>query len=111
MKKYLVLYKAPIAEMDKMMQNSTPEQMKAGMDEWVRWARKHPEIVDIGAPLGKNKRVRQSGASDERNDIGGYSFVEAESREAAAKIFQDSPHFQLPGAYIEVMECVQMLGM
>ena len=102
---------APVAEMDKMMKESTPEEQKAGMEEWMNWARSHKEIVDIGMPLGKNKRVQKDGIADERNDIGGYSFVEAESQEAAANIFKDSPHFQLPGAYIEVMECVQMPGM
>lgn len=108
MKKFLVLYMAPLAEMEKMMQNSTPEQMKEGMDEWTAWVDQHSEIVDIGAMLGKNKRVRSDGVSDERNDIGGYSFVEAESQEAAAEIFKDSPHFQVPGAYVEIMECVKI---
>src|SRR3989344_7714640 len=108
MKKYLVLYMAPIEVMDKMMKESSPEDMKKGMDEWMEWAKKHPEIADIGAPLGKNKRVTKEGISDVRNDVGGYSFVEAESQEAAAKVFAGSPHFELPGAYIEVLECVKM---
>ena len=111
MKKFMALYMAPIAEMDKMMKESTPEQRKAGMKEWMDWAKAHKEIVDIGMPLGKNKRVKKGGVEDARNDIGGYSYVEAESQDAAAKVFVDSPHFQIPGAYIEVMECVAMPGM
>jgi hypothetical protein len=32
-----------------------------------------------------------------------YSFVEAESLEAAADMFKDHPHFGIPGSWIEVM--------
>jgi hypothetical protein len=108
MKTFLVLYMAPVAEMDKMMKDSTPEDMKAGMEEWRQWLKNHPEITDEGGGLGKNKRVTKDGITDARNDVGAYSFVEAESADAAAAVFKDSPHFQLPGAYIEVMECVKM---
>jgi hypothetical protein len=33
-----------------------------------------------------------------------YSIVEAESHDAAAKLFSDNPHLQIPQAFIEVME-------
>ena len=45
---------------------------------------------------------------DTRNDIGGYSIVQADSQEAAAKIFADSPHLSMPGASAEVMEIMAM---
>jgi hypothetical protein len=32
-----------------------------------------------------------------------YSFIEAESHEAAADMFKEHPHFGIPGAWIEVM--------
>lgn len=111
MKKFIVLYMMPAAAMEEMMKNSTPEEQKAEMAEWVEWAKSHKEIVDLGAPLGRNKRVSSKGVSDERNDVGGYSFIEAESQDAAAALFADSPHLKMPGAYVEVMECMQMPGM
>ena len=39
MKKFLVLYRAPIASFDQMMK-ATPEEAKAGMDAWMAWANK-----------------------------------------------------------------------
>ena len=108
MKKFIAIYMAPTAAMEEMMKSSTPEQRKAGMQEWTDWSKSHKEIVDLGAPFGKNMRVRKEGITPERNEMAGYSFVEAESQEAAAKLLQGSPHFQIPGAYIEIMECVQM---
>jgi hypothetical protein len=113
MKKFLVLYMANGAEFEKMMKNSTPEQQKRGMDAWMKWMDDHKaSLVDGGAPLGKTKRVDSKGASDTKNDIGGYSIVQAESADAAAKIFdKDQPHLQMPGAWIEIVEIMQMPGM
>lgn len=111
MKKFIALYMAPIEEFDKIMK-STPEEMKKGMDDWNKWADSHKEnIADLGAPLGKNKRVTKDGVSSTRNEIGGFSIIQAESHEVAADIFKDSPHLTIPGAYIDVLEWVQMPGM
>ena len=85
MKKFLVLYMAPIAEFEKAMKNATPEQMKSGMDGWMTWMNANKaSLVDGGAPLGKTKRVDAKGATDAKNDVGGYSIVQADTHEAAA---------------------------
>jgi hypothetical protein len=39
-----------------------------------------------------------------------YSFIEAQSHEAAAKAFEDHPHLQIPQSSIEVMEARSMTG-
>ena len=113
MKKFLVLYMANAAAMADMMKNSTPEQQKKGMDMWRKWMTDNKTaLVDGGAPVGKTKRVDAKGASDMKNEIGGYSIVQAESADAATKIFsKDMPHLQMPGAWIEVSEIMQMPGM
>jgi len=108
MKKFLVLYMAPSEEMAKLMQESSPEAMKKSMDEWKEWAKSHREIVDLGGPVGKNLRVKRDAVSKIGNDVGGYSLVEAESQEAAAEVIKGSPHFGLPGFYVDVMEVVEM---
>jgi hypothetical protein len=62
--------------------------------------------------LGKTKRVDQAGASNSKNEIGGYSIVQAESHDAAAKIFgKDHPHLHMPGAWIEIVEIMPLPGM
>jgi hypothetical protein len=94
------------AKFEKMMKNSTPEQQKKGMDAWMKWMNANKtSIVDGGSPLGKTKRVDSNGASKIKNEIGGYSVVQAESHDAATKIFgKDHPHLQMPGAWIEIVE-------
>ena len=112
MTKFLVLYKADKAAFEKMMKASTPEQQKKSMDGWMKWMGAHKAaMVDGGAPLGKTKRVDQKGATDSKNDIGGYSVIQADSAAAATKIFgKDHPHLQMPGAWIEVVELMPMPG-
>jgi hypothetical protein len=113
MKQFMVLYMASGAGFEKMMRTSTPEQRKKGMDAWMKWMNANKtSIVEGGAPLGKTKRVDSNGASNTKNDIGGYSVVQAESHDAAAKIFdKEHPHLQIPGAWIEIVEIMPVPGM
>jgi hypothetical protein len=111
MKKFLVLYKAPASGFQQMM-SATPEQQKAGMDAWMAWGKKAAAaIVDMGAPLGKGQTVTEAGATDTPNDLGGYSILQAESKEALAETLKGHPHFMMPGGFIEVVEVMPMPGM
>jgi hypothetical protein len=111
MKKFLVLYKASAAAFEQMMK-ATPEQQKAGMEVWMAWGQKAaPSIVDMGAPLGKAMRVTPKGASPVSNDLGGYSILQGESKEAVAESLKGHPHFMMGDASIEVVELMPMPGM
>jgi hypothetical protein len=47
-----------------------------------------------------------------RHAIGGYSIIQAESADAASKMFgKDQPHLQMPGSWIEITEILEMPGM
>ena len=110
MKKFMVLYMASGPGFEKMMKNSTPEQQKKGMEAWMKWMNANKtSLVEGGAPLGKTKRVDSRGASDTKNEVCGYSVVQAESHDAATKIFgKDHPHLQMPGAWIEIMDIMPL---
>ena len=110
MKKFLVLYKAPTSAFEQMMK-STPEQQKAGMDAWMAWGKKaQSSIVDMGAPLGKSMRVTKGGSAPSTNDLGGYSILQAESKEALAATLKDHPHFMMPEGTIEIVEVMPVPG-
>jgi hypothetical protein len=70
---------------------------------WGRWMADHAKMILTTEAGGKTKRITAGGVSDAKNDIILYSFVEAESHEAAAKAFEDHPHLQIPQSSIEVM--------
>jgi hypothetical protein len=80
----------------------------AGFAAWGEWVAKHKgSIVEGGSPLGRTKKVSMSGVSDIRNNLAAFTVVRAESHEAAAKLFENHPHFTLfPGEGVEVMECL-----
>ena len=108
MNKFLVTYLAPAAVIDDW-KKTEPEKRKAAEEkmqaEWKQWMSDHGKMIaDRGAGVGKTKRVTAEGTSNVRNDIMLYSIVEAESHEAAAKMFEGHPHLQIPRASIEVME-------
>jgi hypothetical protein len=109
MEKFFALYLTPVGEMEKMMANAKPADMQKGMAEWQKWMDSLGEsMVEMGAPLGKTKRVTADGVSDVKNEVGGYSIVQAASHEAAADLMKGSPHFHIPGAYIDVLKIVEM---
>ena len=116
MTRYFALFQIPQAVVDEWKKNTKPDDMKAStvmiMREWEKWMKAHERnLVDKGAPLGKTKRVTAGKISDIRNDLNYYSIVEAESLEAAAKMFTDNPHLQIPQSSIEVMEIPSMPSM
>jgi hemolysin-activating ACP:hemolysin acyltransferase len=103
---------SPSAFDNYMKRFPSEEQRKAndrkGMEAWKKWVEGHSgAIVDMGAPLGRTKRVTKDGIADVRNNLGAYTVVQAESQEDAAKLFRDHPHFTIfPGDGVEIMECL-----
>ena len=110
MKKFLVLYRAPTSAFEQM-RKATPEQQKAGMDAWMAWGKKAAaSIVDMGAPLGKSLRVTKGGAAAATNDLGGFSILQGESKEAVADTLKGHPHFMMQDGSIEIIEFMPMPG-
>lgn len=117
MKKFLAIYIGTASALEKAGWKAMDEQTrrareKAGMDAWMQWgARYGASIVDGGGPLGKTKRASRQGISDTTNTMTGYVIVQAESHEAAAKMFENHPHFAVfPGDSVEIMECLPVPG-
>src|SRR5918995_5813175 len=83
MAKYLVIYQSTVPAASQMA-NVTPDQAKAGMDAWMRWAGNAAgAVVDLGSPLGNATRVESSGGTAPGNSqIAGFSVLQAESKDA-----------------------------
>ena len=108
--KFVALYTGSTAarsQWDELDGATRKEREQAGMKAWHEWAVKHARsIVDQGSPLGRTKRVGTDGITDIQNAIAAYVIVEAESHEAAAKMFEGHPHFSIfPGDSVEIMPC------
>jgi hypothetical protein len=83
-----------------------------GIAAWKGWMEKHqPIVVGGGGPLGKTKRVSPQGIADISNQLSGYVVVRAASHEAAAKLFENHPHFtDFPGESVEIMPVLPIPG-
>jgi hypothetical protein len=115
MKRFLAIYIGTEAALeragwDKLDARTREAREAAGVKAWMDWGVKHgAAIVDIGTPLGKTKRASPEGIADARNGITGYVIVQAESHEAAARLFASHPHFTMfPGDSVEIMECLPL---
>jgi hypothetical protein len=115
MKKFLAIYIGTMEAFEKKGWNKLdPRKRKeleqSGMQAWMAWGTVNAAaIVDQGSPLGKTKRASKQGIEDIKNNMTGYVIIEAESHAAAAKLFENHPHFAIfPGDSVEIMECLPM---
>ncbi|KQZ01338.1 hypothetical protein ASD45_11115 [Pseudolabrys sp. Root1462] len=79
----------------------------AGLPQWVAWEEANAASFRDRGMVGKTKRVSKDGIGDAQNDICGYIVVEAESIDAAARLFEQHPHFTIfPGDAVDIMPFV-----
>ena len=97
--------------------NALPEaerrsREQQGMAAWKAWVEQHQaSIVAMGGPLGKTKKVDADGIADTSNEMGAFTVVRAASQEAAAKMFDQHPHFAIfPGERVEIMPILPIPG-
>ena len=78
---------------------------REGIAAWKAWAEKHNAVVSVvGGPLGKTKKVTGRGVEDVSNEMAAFMVVRADSHAAAAKLFENHPHFSIfPGESVEIM--------
>lgn len=117
MKRFLAIYIGTEAALERARWKSLDEEKRkarqaSGVNAWMEWGTVNSEaIIDQGSPLGKTKRASAQGISNIRNSMTGYVIIQAESHEAAAKLFENHPHFAiLPGDSVEIMECLPLPG-
>jgi hypothetical protein len=117
MKKFLAIYIGTslaheASGWDKMDEAKRQAVIASGMQAWGEWMRVHAaKVVEQGGPLGKTKRTSPEGVSDIKNSMTGYVIVQADSHEAAARMFEKHPHFTIfPGDSVEIMECLPIPG-
>ena len=110
MPKFVVMYHAP--EAWEQRSGATPEDMAAGMKQWMAWAERCGDaLVDFGTPLAGGQRLSKSGASPSERGAVGYSTLQAENMDAAQALLEGHPHLEwAPGHEIEVHESMPPPG-
>jgi hypothetical protein len=93
------------AAWDALSETERNAKEQLGRAAWGTWMQKHQAIVAaVGGPLGKTKKASPGGIEDTTNSMAAFVIVEAESHEAAARLFEGHPHFSIfPGDAVEIM--------
>jgi hypothetical protein len=111
--KYLILYRSSVPASEQMA-GSSPEEAQAGMQLWMDWAgRVGGGMADMGSPLQSVAAIDSTGSTAATGSpfIGGFSVLEADSVDAVKNLLDNHPHFEEPGASIEVLEYLAPPGM
>jgi hypothetical protein len=115
MKRFLAIYIGTgdgFEKWQKLDEATRKAREVSGIAAWKDWMASNSRVVvDQGGPLGKTKRTSPDGVADTRNNMTGYVIIQAETHEAAAKLFEKHPHFTIfPGDSVEIMECLPIPG-
>ena len=117
MKKFLAVFTGSTAAQersgwDAMSDADRAARQQAGIAAWGAWmAKNKTSVVEGGAPLGTTKRTGLNGVTDIKNNLTAFLIVQAETHQAAAKLFEGHPHFTIfPGEAVEIMECLPIPG-
>jgi len=94
-----------MAAWNALSESELQKKAQEGIAAWKAWVEQHEQaLVTMGGPLGKTKKISASGIENISNAMGAFTLVRAESHEAAAKLFENHPHFtHFPGESVEVM--------
>jgi hypothetical protein len=112
MKKFMVMYHAPIDALQQTA-GASKEEMEEGMKAWMVWAEKcGDKLVDLGTPLANGmKLLYQKDSQDSERQVCGYSILQAESMEEATELLDGHPHLGWnPACEIEIHESMALPG-
>ena len=114
MKKFLILYNAPVDAMTQAA-GASPKQQAKGMEAWMQWAKKAgAHLVEMGSPLTNARQLSSEGKiTSVKNQIVGYSILEAENMDGAIALLNGHPHVSgwSVDATIEIEESMALPGM
>jgi len=114
MKKFLILYKAPVDAMAQTA-SASPEEQARGMEAWMKWAKKTgANLKEMGSPLTNARQLSSDGRiTHAQNQIVGYSILEADNMDAAIGLLNGHPHVSgwSADASIEIHESMALPGM
>lgn len=107
--KFLVIYHMSEAAVAKHKAMS-PEDTKTMVAPWMAWKDRCGDgLVDMGAGVGRQHVVSNSGSVEKSDDVGGYSFLQAENLDGAKALLANHPMlFDNDGSTISLYEVKSM---
>ncbi|MGW4121628.1 hypothetical protein [Nocardia sp. NPDC004711] len=92
MKRYIVLYLAPLSVAERFAQ-ATPAEAVKGMQLWADWSNRiGAGLVDAGKPLGNARRITPTGTTETDSGVIGMSILQATCMDEALEMVGDHHH-------------------
>lgn len=92
MKRYIVLYLAPLSVAERFAQ-ATPAEAAKGMQLWADWStRIGTGLLDPGKPLGNARRITPTGTTETDSGVIGMSILQATCMDEALVMVEDHHH-------------------
>lgn len=110
MPRFLILFKSTAKARD-LMANSSPEDIKASMDEWIQWKDDLDAAIGFewGMPLQAVGEVMANSIGESTSTVSGYAIMEGD-KEAVLEVLKTHPQQKRADASIDVMEMLPMEG-
>ncbi|MBZ9874326.1 hypothetical protein LB542_26160 [Mesorhizobium sp. BR1-1-9] len=111
MPRFLAVYTMKPEDLARFRSLPKPEQDaidSVGLQQWTDWEERNAaSFPDRGGMVGRTTRVTKDGIADAVNPFCGYIVVEADTIDAAARLFESHPHFTVfPGDGVDIMPFV-----
>lgn len=111
MPRFLAVYTMKPEDLARFRSLPKPEQDAidaVGLKQWTDWEERNAaSFPDRGGMVGRTTRVTKDGIADAVNPFCGYIVVEADTIDAAARLFESHPHFTVfPGDGVDIMPFV-----
>ncbi|MBZ9701836.1 MULTISPECIES: hypothetical protein [unclassified Mesorhizobium] len=111
MPRFLAVYTMKPEDLARFRSLPKPEQDaidSVGLQQWTDWEERNAaSFPDRGGMVGRTTRVTKDGVADAVNPFCGYIVVEADTIDAAARLFESHPHFTVfPGDGVDIMPFV-----
>jgi hypothetical protein len=108
MPRFLAVYTMKPEDLARFRSLPKPEQNAidaVGLKQWTDWEERNAAFFpDRGGMVGRTTRVTKDGIADAVNPFCGYIVVEADTIDAAARLFENHPHFTVfPGDSVDIM--------
>ncbi|MFC3325207.1 hypothetical protein [Mesorhizobium cantuariense] len=108
MPRFLAVYTMKPEDLTRFRSLPKPEQNAIdaiGLRQWADWEERQAAfLADRGGMVGKTTRVTRDGITDGVNPFCGYIVVEADTIDAAARQFENHPHFTVfPADGVDIM--------
>jgi hypothetical protein len=110
MARFLILYNSGMTAKERM-ESSTPEEMQAGMEAWMKWKDELDSSLkfEFGMPLALASHLNTGGAVPGKSSVGGYSIIEGDKDKVVAALEQH-PHLRHARDTIDLLEMLPMPG-